>query len=110
MIRVEAERLDVATNAEGDRFRAIFADESLRLGDRATASAALLKERIDAEIATLAELSRHVNSRADETDQLMRAESERLGATPPASRRISAPPSPPRASASTSARRRRRNY
>src|SRR5204862_3704134 len=51
------------------------------LGERAAASAQLLKERIEAEITALSELSRDVGNRADETDQLLRGESERLTGT-----------------------------
>ncbi len=80
LLRSESERLAATTTATGDRFRTVFADESLRLGERATASAALLKERIDAEIAALNDLARHVGERADETDQRIRAGGERVAA------------------------------
>src|SRR5581483_3796197 len=80
LLRSEAERLDATTTSTGERFRAIFADESLRLGERATASAALLKERIEAEIAALNDLARHVGERADETDQMIRSGGERIAA------------------------------
>jgi hypothetical protein len=78
VLRSESEKLAATTATTGERFRTVFADESLRLGEQAAASAQLLKERIDAEIAALNDLARHVGERAEETDQIIRAGGERV--------------------------------